>query len=128
MNHYALVISTRFNIWRDVMAYNEKLAERIRLQLSDRTNVVERKMFGGLAFMVRGHMCCGVVGDELMVRVGVEYYEAALKEKHAREMDFTGKPLRGMVYVAAPGLASAKQLGKWVERGLQFTLNLPEKK
>jgi TfoX/Sxy family transcriptional regulator of competence genes len=128
MNHYALVISTRFNIWRDVMAYNEKLAKRIRLQLSDRTDVVERKMFGGLAFMVRGHMCCGVVGDELMVRVGVEYYEAALKEKHAREMDFTGKPLRGMVYVAAPGLASAKQLGKWVERGLQFTLNLPEKK
>ena len=110
------------------MAYNEKLAERIRRQFSTRTDVVERKMFGGLAFMVRGHMCCGVVGDELMVRVGPKAYEAALKENHAREMDFTGKPLRGMVYVAAPGLASAKQLGKWVERGLQFALNLAEKK
>jgi TfoX/Sxy family transcriptional regulator of competence genes len=110
------------------MAYNEKLAERIRRQLSNRTDVVERKMFGGLAFMVRGHMCCGVVGDELMVRVGLAGYEAALKEKHAREMDFTGKPLRGMLYVAASGLASAKQLGKWVECGLQFTLTLPEKK
>ena len=94
------------------MAYNEKLAERIRRQLSDRTDVVERKMFGGLAFMVRGHMCCGVVGDELMVRVGPAAYEAALEEKHAREMDFTGKSLRGMVYVAAPGLASAKQLSR----------------
>jgi TfoX/Sxy family transcriptional regulator of competence genes len=110
------------------MAYSNKLAERIRRRLSDRTDVVERKMFGGLAFMVRGHMCCGVVGDELMVRVGPEAYVAALREQHAREMDFTGKPLRGMVYVAAPGLSSAKQLGKWVERGLQFALNLPEKK
>jgi TfoX/Sxy family transcriptional regulator of competence genes len=110
------------------MAYNETLAERIRRQLSDRTDVVERKMFGGLAFMVKGHMCCGVVGDELMVRVGPEVYEVALKEKYAREMDFTGKPLRGMVYVAAPGLASAKQLGKWIERGLQFALTLPEKR
>jgi TfoX/Sxy family transcriptional regulator of competence genes len=110
------------------MAYNEKLAERIRRQLSDRTDVVERKMFGGLAFMVRGHMCCGVVGDELMVRVGPEAYEVTLKEKHAREMDITGKPLRGMVYVAAPGIASAKQLGRWVKLGLQFTITLPEKK
>lgn len=110
------------------MAYSEKLADRIRQQLSNRTDVVERKMFGGLAFMVKGHMCCGVVGDELMVRVGAEGYEAALKEKHAREMDFTGKPLRGMVYVGAPGIATAKQLGKWVERGLQFVLTLPEKK
>jgi len=110
------------------MAYNEELAERIRKQLSNRTDVAERKMFGGLAFMVRGHMCCGVVGDQLMVRVGPESYEAALKEKHAGEMDFTGKPMRGMIYVAAPGLASTKQLGRWIERGLQFVLTLPEKK
>lgn len=110
------------------MAYSEKLADRIRQQLSNRTDIVERKMFGGLAFMVKGHMCCGVVGDELMVRVGPEGYESALKEKHAREMNFTGKPLRGMVYVGAPGIATAKQLGKWVERGLQFVLTLPEKK
>lgn len=110
------------------MAYNENLAERIRQQLSNRTDIVERKMFGGLAFMGRGHMCCGVVGDELMLRVGTEAYGAALKEKHAREMDFTGKPLRGMVYVGAPGIATAKQLGKWVERGLHFVLTLPEKK
>jgi len=113
---------------RDLMAYNEKLAERIRKQFSDRSDVVERKMFGGLAFMVRGHMCCGVVGDDLMVRVGLAGYKSALKEKYTREMDFTGKPMRGMVYVAAPGLTSTKQLGKWVERGLQFALTLPEKK
>jgi TfoX/Sxy family transcriptional regulator of competence genes len=110
------------------MAYNEKLAERIRRHLSDRRDVAERKMFGGLAFMVRGHMCCGVVGDELMVRVGPERYQAALKEKHTREMDFTGKPLRGMIYVAAPGLASTKQLARWIEHGLQFVVTLPEKK
>src|SRR5262245_58981202 len=106
------------NVRRYSMAYNEKLAERIRRQLSARADVVERRMFGGLAFMVKGHMCCGIVGNELMIRVGPEAYEAALKEKHTREMDFTGKPLRGMVYVAAPGFASAKQLGKWIERGL----------
>ena len=110
------------------MAYNEKLAERIRRQLSERSDMVERKMFGGLAFMVRGHMCCGIVGEELMVRVGPEIYGSALKEKHVREMDFTGRPLRGMIYVAAPGIASAKQLAKWVERGLQFVLTLPKKK
>ncbi len=110
------------------MAYNEKLAEGIRQRLSDRTDVAERRMFGGLAFMVRGHMCCGVVGDELMVRVGPDLYETALKEEHVREMDFTGKPLRGMIYVAPPGIASAKQLAKWVRHGLQFVLSLPEKK
>ena len=124
----ALVISAHSKIWGDLMAYNEKLAECIRRQLSNRTDVVERKMFGGLAFMVRGHMCCGVVGDELMARVGPAGYEAALKEEHVRKMDFTGKPLRGMVYVASPGIASAKQLGRWIERGLQFVLTLPEKK
>jgi TfoX/Sxy family transcriptional regulator of competence genes len=110
------------------MAYNEKLAERIRRQLSGRTDITERKMFGGLAFMVKGHMCCGIVGDELMVRVGRENYEIALKEEHTREMDFTGKPLRGMIYVAAPGLASVKQLRKWIERGLQLAVTLPDKK
>ncbi len=110
------------------MAYNEKLAERIRRHLLNRTDVVERKMFGGLAFMVRGHMCCGVVGNELMVRVGPEVYAAVLKEKHVREMNFTGKPLRGMVYVGAPALASAKQIERWIERGLHFVLTLPEKK
>ena len=113
------------------MAYNEKLAERLRQQFTARPEsaaVTERKMFGGLAFLVRGHMCCGIVGDELMVRVGLDGHEAALQEKHARPMDFTGKPMRGMVYVAKPGIATAKQLGKWVERGLQFVQTLPAKK
>jgi TfoX/Sxy family transcriptional regulator of competence genes len=109
------------------MAFDEKLAERIRQRLADRKDVVERKMFGGIAFMVRGHMCCGVVGEELMVRVGPVGYEGALKEKYTREMDFTGKSMRGMVYVAAPGVASAKHLSYWVDRGLQFVLTLPEK-
>jgi TfoX/Sxy family transcriptional regulator of competence genes len=110
------------------MAYNENLAERVRQQFSDRGDVAERKMFGGLAFLVRGHLCCGIVGDELMVRIGPEAYEATLRHKHVRPMDFTGKPMRGMLYVTAPGFATAKQLSKWVGAGLRFVLTLPEKK
>ena len=85
------------------MAYDEKVAERVRVVLGKRRQVVERKMFGGLAFMVNGHMCCGVLKDELMLRVGPDRYETVLKRKHAREMDFTGRALRGMVYVHPDG-------------------------
>ena len=83
------------------MAYDEGVAQRLRDVFGDRTDVVEKRMFGGLAFMVSGNMCCGVVGKELMARVGPEQYEQALKEPYAREMDFTGKPMKGFVYVGA---------------------------
>ena len=88
------------------MSYDEKLAERTRAILDSRDDVVEKKMFGGLAFLVRGHMCVGIVDRELMVRIGPDAYESALAEAHARPMDFTGKPLRGTVYVGAAGLRS----------------------
>ena len=102
------------------MSYDEKLAERTRSVLDSRDDVVERKMFGGLAFMVRGHMCVGIVDRELMIRIGPDAYESALAEAHARPMDFTGRPLRGMVYVGAAGLRTEAGLRAWVDRGLRF--------
>ena len=110
------------------MPYDERLAERIRKQLGDRRDVVEKKMFGGLAFMLRGHMTCGVVRDELMVRVGPERYDEALTRAHARPMDFTGKPLKGMVYVASAGIRDAKALKRWIDLGVAHTDSLPPKK
>ena len=109
------------------MPYDEKVAARIRASLGSRNDVAEKKMFGGLAFMVRGHMCCGVTGDELMVRVGPDAYETALARSHAREMDFTGKPLRGFVYVAPQGFARRRDLDRWVTMGTEFVLTLPAK-
>ena len=107
------------------MTYSEELAERMRVALAASRNLEERRMFGGLAFMVNGHMCCGVVGDELMVRVGPDLYQSSLAQPHAREMDFTGKPLKGMVYVGTQGIATERQLGEWVQRGLAFVSTLP---
>ena len=109
------------------MAFDEQLAERVRGLLVVFPGIVERKMFGGLAFLLRGNMCCGVVGDALMVRVGRESYEAALGEPHVREMDFTGRPLRGFIYVAAEGLTSQGDLRAWVERGARYAESLPAK-
>jgi TfoX/Sxy family transcriptional regulator of competence genes len=109
------------------MSYDEGLAARTRAILAARRDLSERKMFGGLAFLVGGHMCCGIVGTELMVRVGPEGFEQALSQPHARPMDFTGKPLRGMLYVAAAGLRTDKSLRAWVDRGLRFVTMLPPK-
>lgn len=109
------------------MAYSEDLAYRVRAALAQQDGVTERKMFGGLAFMVGGHMCCGITGDELMVRVGPEQHAAALAQPHAREMDFTGKAMRGFVYVAEEGLAEDAEVAAWVGRGLAFVQTLPPK-
>jgi TfoX/Sxy family transcriptional regulator of competence genes len=109
------------------VAYDEKLAERIREVLKRRRGVSEKKMFGGLAFMVKGHMVCGVIGDDLMVRVGPEAYEAALKKAGARPMDFTGRPMKGMVYVGPRGHKRAPSLKTWVEQGLSYARSLPPK-
>src|SRR5467141_2646729 len=106
------------------MAYDEALASHIRELLRDRRDVTERKMFGGLAFLVTGHMCCGIVGRDLMVRVGRVDYESALLEKHARPMDFTGRPLKGMVYVAPAALRTKRALAGWIDRGVRFTRSL----
>jgi TfoX/Sxy family transcriptional regulator of competence genes len=109
------------------MAYDEGLAQRIRELLEERRDVLERRMFGGLAFFVRGNMCVGVVKDELMVRVGPEAYEEALDRPHARAMDFTGRPMKGLVFVAEPGFESDRALRAWVERGVAFAASLPAK-
>ena len=109
------------------MPYEEKLVERVRGVLKGTRNVTERKMFGGLTFMLQGNMCCGVAGDRLMVRVGAEKYDEALGQKHAQLMDFTGRPMKGMVFVEPAGLASTKDLEAWVQRGVDFALSLPAK-
>jgi len=84
-------------------------------------------MFGGIAFMVRGNMCCGVIGDRLMLRVGPKRYETALSRHHTRAMDLTGRPMKGMVYVEPAGFASAGDLKAWIARAMEFTLSLPAK-
>lgn len=109
------------------MAYSEAAAQRVRKALGRRPKVSERKMFGGLAFLLRDHMCCGILGDELMVRVGPDACAAALSRPHARKMDFTGKPLKGFVYVAPPGFASDVDLKAWIARAVAFSLSLPAK-
>jgi TfoX/Sxy family transcriptional regulator of competence genes len=109
------------------MAYDEGLAERIRGILADRHDVSEKRMFGGIAFMVRGHMSVGVVKDDLMVRVGPEAHAGLLRRPHARPMDFTGRPMKGFVYVDSPGLESEADLERWVGHGLKYALSLPAK-
>jgi len=109
------------------MAYDEGLAERIRCLLEGRSDLSERKMFGGLAFLVGGNMCVGVVGEELMVRVGPKQHASALRSPHARPMDFTGRPMQGFVFVACEGFEADDDLHRWVTRGLAFASSLPAK-
>ena len=109
------------------MAYDEGLAERLREQLAPRVGITEKKMFGGLCFLLDGNMACGIVGDELMVRVGPDAWEAALAEPGARVMDFTGKVSRNMVYVGADAIAEDDDLATWVDRGLAYAGSLPPK-
>ena len=109
------------------MAYDESLADRIRKVLAGRKGLSEKKMFGGLAFMVHGKMCCGVVKDNLVVRVGPERYEKALSQPHTRPMDFTGRPLTGFVFVDPTGYKTDKALAKWVKQAVEFAMTLPRK-
>ncbi len=109
------------------MSYDATLARRIRDALPPTAEIEERKMFGGLCFLWRGHMICGIVGDSLMARVGAEAHDAALGEPHVRPMDFTGRPMRGMVYVDPPGIADDAALGRWVLLGIEHARSLPPK-
>jgi TfoX/Sxy family transcriptional regulator of competence genes len=104
------------------MPYDEQLADRIRCLLNGNDCVTEKKMFGGLAFMVNGHMCCGATGSNLVVRTGPEGLEDALAQPHARPMDFTGRPMKGFVYVAPLGYKKDSDLRAWIRRGLDFVL------
>lgn len=110
------------------MAYAEDVANEVRQALAEAdADPVEQKMFGGLAFMVRGHMVAGVLGDDLIIRVGKQGHDEALAQPHAREMDFTGRPMTGMVVVGAEGFAAEADLRAWIRRGLDFTASLPAK-
>ena len=99
------------------MAYDEQLANRIRRVFGARSDITERKMFGGLAFLCRGRMCCGIVGSDLMVRVADDEFDVVMRGRHVRPMDFTGKPLRGFVYVSPPSFRTAAALRTWLSRG-----------
>jgi TfoX/Sxy family transcriptional regulator of competence genes len=109
------------------MAFDESLAARVRKALGRRKGITERKMFGGLAFLLNGNMCCGVLNDLLVLRLGKEGTSEALREPHTRRMDFTGKPSSNMVYVAVEGYASEPALRDWIGRAVSFTLSLPAK-
>jgi TfoX/Sxy family transcriptional regulator of competence genes len=108
------------------VAYDEELADRVRALLADEEGLTERKMFGGLAFMVNGNMACGIVRDELMLRLGAEGADAALDRHHVRPMDFTGRPMTGMVYVERGGLDDSG-LRRWVSQATDFARSLPPK-
>jgi len=109
------------------MAYDEGPAERLRDLLKQHNNVSEKKMFGGLAFMLDGHMFVGILGDRLMARVGPAGYEDSLRQPNVSEMDFTGKPMKGYVYIAPEGFESDQDLKSWVTLCAKFVSTLPPK-
>jgi len=109
------------------VAFDEALADRIRAVLSARGGVTERKMFGGIAFMLDGKMAVGIVGEDLMVRLDPADAKRALAEPHVRPMDFTGRPPKNMVYVDPQGTAGDADLANWVEAGAAHAASLPPK-
>jgi TfoX/Sxy family transcriptional regulator of competence genes len=109
------------------MAYDEQLADRVRALLTLRDSVSERKMFGGLAFMVGGNMACGVIGEELMVRLSPADAERALGEPGVRPMDFTGRPTEGFLYVSTDAIATDDELAGWVHEAAEHAASKPPK-
>jgi TfoX/Sxy family transcriptional regulator of competence genes len=109
------------------MNYDPEAAERIRRLLSGRDDVAEKKMVGGLSFLISGNMCCGVTGPALMIRVGRGARQQALQEPHVRPMQFAGRDLSGFVCVDPAGFAADDALARWVQRGLDFVAGLPVK-
>jgi len=108
------------------MAYNIKLAERIRSEL-DGIPVVEKKMFGGVGFLLNGNLACGVNKDDVIVRVEPEKHAALLKKSHVRPFDMTGRPMKGWLLVEEAGVKTEKQLSAWVKEGVEFASTLPPK-
>lgn len=109
------------------MAYDETLARRTRQILADLPGLTEKRMFGGIGFMLHGNMACGVNEDDLIVRVGRQCYAQALAQPGARPFDMTGRPMKGWVAVGPDGYASVEQLESWVQQGVDFALTLPPK-
>jgi len=109
------------------MAYDAGLAQRITETLADHPALTEKKMFGGVGFMLRGNMACGVIGEDLIVRVGPENYKAALARPYARPFDFSGRPMQGWVMVGPGGYEADADLEAWGQQGVEFALSLPAK-
>ena len=104
------------------MAYDEQLANRVREVLFEKQLFVEKQMMGGLVFMVNGKMCVGIVKDDLMVRINPELYEASLSMKGCRPMDFTGKPMKGYVFIEPDGLTKVSELEYWIKLALDYNV------
>src|SRR5574341_452371 len=109
------------------MAYNEELAEQMRALLKSKRGLVEKKMFGGIGFRVNGNMACGVNKQDLIVRLGDDDFEKALKQPGVRIFDMTGRPMKGWILVSPEGYASGKALQSWVDKGVAFAKSLPPK-
>jgi hypothetical protein len=109
------------------MAYDEELAERVRQQLAAERGLVEKAMFGGVAFLLDANMAVGISGDELMVRVGPDRSDEALARPHARPFDMTGRPMKGWILVGLDALGSERELAGWVSEGVAFARSLPPK-
>ena len=111
------------------MSYDLKLAERVRMVLQPHLEIVEMKMFGGVGFILRGNLACGVQGDELIVRLGENQNDFALSQPFTRPfMPVRGRPMAGWILVAPGGTVSEQDLADWVSRGVEYALTLPEKK
>jgi hypothetical protein len=109
------------------MAYDQGLAQRIREEMAGYPDLSEREMFGGIGFMLSGNMACGVIQDEMIVRIGPERHAQALEEQYTREFDFTGRPMKGWVMVGSPGYEEDADLRRWVQWGVDFATSLPPK-
>src|SRR3989337_3979908 len=109
------------------MAYDENLALRVRKLIGPTKGSSEREQFGGVAFLLRGNVACGIIGNELLVRVGPQRHDEAMSSQDAKPFSLTGRPSKGWVLVAPSGLRSPARLKKWVEMGLEFAKSLPPK-
>lgn len=113
--------------WVTPMACDEGLVERIRQAVMGRHGYGEKRMFGGVCFTLNGNMACGVAGSELMARIGPAAYLRALAEPHVREMDFTGRPMKGYVFIGVDGIAEDPDLARWIDLAEAFVSTLPDK-
>jgi len=126
-NITVVLYETKINAnWKIKMAYNLKLAERIRSELNG-IPFIEKKMFGGVGFLLNGNLACGVNKEDLIVRVDPEKHNSLLKKPHARPFDMTGRPMKGWLLVEAEGVKSDKQLNTWIKEGVEFASTLSPK-
>lgn len=109
------------------MAYDKLLAQKVRLELAGLPGIEEKKMFGGVGFLIHGNMACSILNDELIVRVGPDNYQEALNLPQARKFDLTGRSMRGWFMVSAGTLAKENELSAWIKRGVSFAKTLPHK-